>query len=84
MHEHDEQIHHTDILRVGGSNRRMSRNGLAITVARSTSVDEDAILFNCLNYGRISVQYANFMLLQQVTCIAASDCATADKSNSHI
>ena len=57
--------------------------GLSVAVSRCAFIKKDPVLLDCFNYRFICIQYTNFMLLQKIACIAASDCSASYKSDSH-
>ncbi len=83
MHEHDEQVHHADLLRVGGRHGGMERERFAGTDAGHALIHKNAVLLNGLDHGGIGVQNADLVFLAQNACIAAADRAAADKSDLH-
>ena len=76
--------YYTDLLRISSRNCRMQGNSFAIAVTRRASVYQDPVLFDSLDNRLIRIKYTYFVFLKKIACIAASDSAASDKSDSHV
>ena len=83
VNEYYEQVYNSDFLWVCCCYSRTVRFSLAVSVSRCALIKKYPVLLDGFNYRFICIQYTNFMLLQKIACIAASDCSASYKSNSH-
>ena len=84
VHEHHQQVHHADLLGIGGGHGGADGAGLPGAHAGDAVIHQDAVLPDGLDDGNRGVQNADLVILGQIAGIAAADGAAAHKSNFHL
>ena len=83
VYENDQQIHHADLLGIGGSHGGTIGYGFAIPDAGNAFIQQNAVFPDSLDDRGIGVQHTDLVYLGKIACIAAADGAAADKSDFH-